>query len=278
MDLPCFLGEAVMTQKDPRFSGPRNRPTLEPGTSNVALLMLASAFLVVTIVLVLLQPRINRPTTAPTAVEVAGGLPVPAPAAAPQVVARAPQPVFETLASAPELPGNAAKAIAKELRQPIRLSQTDTALLDLNALTLRVLGDLAPAAQGQDVDPNLVKLVVESVLQRQSDTYIHVLLNTAHDRGRIRVPTALLTAGGRVDSLSLLTALVHASGAEQHILGHQVTTPTRHLISAEDSLARLALGYYGDAAGVTKLLEANPQLDPSTLSLVPGETLLLPES
>lgn len=267
-----------MTQKDPRFSGPRNRPTSEPGTSNVALLMLASAFLVVTIVMVLLQPRINRPTTAPSAVEVAEALPVPAPAAAPQVVTRAPQPVFETLVPAPELPGNAAKAIAKELRQPIRLSQTDTALLDLNVLTLRVLGDLAPAAEGQTADPNLVELVVESVLQRQSDTYIHVLLNTARDRGRIRVPAALLTAGGRVDSLSLLTALVHASGAEQHILAHHVTTPTRHLISAEDSLARLALRYYGDTAGLTKLLEANPQLDPNSLSLVPGETLLLPES
>ena len=126
--------------------------------------------------------------------------------------------------------------------------------------------------------PYLVALVVESVLQRQSDTYINVLLNTARDRGRIAVPAALLTADGRVDSQSLLTALVRASGAEATAVVQQITVPSRHLISAQDSLASLALRYYGSAAGVAKILAANPHLDATNLSLVPGETLLLPVS
>jgi len=266
-----------MTQKDPRFKPTRNDTQADAGTSNVALLMLASGFLVVTIILVLLQPHINRTAPAPTPLDVAENLPSPVADPLPLVVARAPQPVFDSIVAAPNLPRDAAKAIAKELRQPIRLSQTDATPLDLNALTNNVLGQMIPATT-EAADPNLVTLVVESVLQRQSDTYISVLLNTARDRGRITVPAALLTADGRVDSQSLLTALVRASGAEAPAIVQEVTIPSRHLISAQDSLAGLALRYYGSTAGVAKLLAANPHLDAASLSLVPGETLLLPAS
>ena len=246
------------------------------------LLLIATAFLCVTIVLVLLQPRLGVPDdvsreiaeTRP-ALAVSDATPeadTPPPLAEPvnEVVARAEVPLLQ----APPVTTDAAKAISRQLRQPIRLTSTSAAPVDLPTLTGSVLRQFSDAAGAEHA--RLTQLIVEAVLQRQSDTYIAVLLNTAAERGQIAIPRALRTAGGAFDSQALLTTMVDAAGGDTPVPVASLASEARHLVDTEDSLAGIALRYYGSALEFPRLLDANPDLAKTDAVLRVGQTIRLP--
>ncbi|WP_299684049.1 hypothetical protein [uncultured Tateyamaria sp.] len=184
-------------------------------------------FLVVTVALVAMQPR---PQPAPPWLTEA--TPEPAPPVE-QVLAAAtpPEPVVPTeqiaIAPAPEPQPvlvveqevTRADASLLELRQAVRSSEASDVLRqlagstgagpdDLPLLARNVLGGFGyPVRRGD----RLHALLVASLSNQKSDAYIDALLNTAAARGEFTPPYALVLPTGRMDTNSLLQAMVRAA-------------------------------------------------------------------
>lgn len=169
--------------------------------------MIAACFLMVTIGLIIMQPG----APAPQGTSVAAQIPEPT-SAAPATSPRPPdtQAVTRnaaTLLSPVALP-SASEAVSRQLRQPIRLTNTDAAPRDLRSLTASVLKDFGHRPSGED---RLQALLVQALTERQSNAYIDALLNTAAARGEFNVPPRLTRADGRLDTSVLLAALIQRS-------------------------------------------------------------------
>ena len=142
---------------------------------------------------------------------------------------------------------------------------------------LESLGEAAPRAM-QD-------MVVGALRQGESDARIDRMLNEAAEAGRIEVPRALRTAGGRVDTETLLRALVTrshlaAEAEAHHPPAHRRATPVvramMHRVGPEDSLAALALRYYGDVADYGTIFAANRDRLSTADRIRIGQTLVIP--
>ena len=168
-----------------------------------------------------------------------------------------------------------AVAITEQLRQPIRLIDTGVPKRDLPMLTDDVLTILVP--DGGQIDPSLREMLIEAVRQRQSDAYIRVLLNTAVERDQIEVPPILRTTTGALDTYSLLKAMAQTVGSPIPKIPQDVDTNGIQKIVEGDSLARLALRYYGQPLKFDLILAANPQIDPQDPVLVPGDVIQMPK-
>lgn len=178
--------------------------------------MVVMTFLLVTIALVAMQPR---PEAAPpVTAEVA---PAPAP------IAPLPEPPVETVefipppAPAPAVEQVVSRADASllELREAVRSREASDVLHqlalnagsgpdDLPALARGVLGDFGYRVRNGD---RLHALLVASLSNQKSDAYIDALLNTAAARGEFTPPFALVLPTGRMDTGSLLQAMVRAA-------------------------------------------------------------------
>ncbi|MEL7099190.1 MAG: hypothetical protein AAGM84_10220 [Pseudomonadota bacterium] len=171
-------------------------------SSNMKLLSIAAAFLIVTIGLIVLQPGLSGPDAQPVA---------EAPALAPTTSPRPPEVTRSTASplGAVALP-SASEAVSRQLRQPIRLTDTTAAHRDLPSLAAAVLQDFGhrPAS-----DDRLHQLLVQALSERQSNAYIDALLNAAAARGEFAIPMRLERADGRLDTAALLTALVQRSAS-----------------------------------------------------------------
>lgn len=269
------------------------------------LLLIATAFLCMTIGLVLWQPgALGLPdgmetqtaaaapaprTVAPpqTQTEQSSALNGPLAAAlrrdavqqtAPQlpeydVVARAQMPLL-TVSFTP-IDRVTSAAITEQLRQPIRLINVGVPKRDLPQLTDDVLRLLSTAdADGADT---LKTLLNEAIQQRQSDAYIRVLLNTAVERGQFDIPPTLRTTDGRLDAYSMLKAMAQTAGTPVPVMPEDVQTNGTQKIVPGDSLARLALRYYGQPLKYDIILAANPQIDPRDPILRPGDVIQMPK-
>ncbi|MEO0390320.1 MAG: hypothetical protein AAF218_05200 [Pseudomonadota bacterium] len=164
------------------------------------LLLIAAAFLVVTIGLVLLQPGQEAQTVADApAVQPVAPVQVPQDTEVSQAVSSPLTPV--TLPSASD-------AVSRQLRQPIRLTDTSAIHRDLPSLTAAVLAEFGHATRQGD---RLHGLLVQALVERQSNAYIDTLLNTAAARGEFAVPPGLADTSGRLDTNRLLAALIARS-------------------------------------------------------------------
>ena len=103
---------------------------------------------------------------------------------------------------------SASEAVSQQLRQPIRLTDTDARHTDLRSLTAAVLIGFGHTPGDGD---RLQALLVQALTEGQSNAYIDALLNTAAARGEFTMPRQLTTASGRLDTETLLIALVHQS-------------------------------------------------------------------
>ncbi|MBY5933309.1 hypothetical protein KUV51_09895 [Tateyamaria omphalii] len=170
----------------------------EYASSNMKMLVIAAAFLMVTIVLILLQPSdATEPAQEFATVPLAD-----------DVVASAPE-VTRADASLLDLQAvSASEAVSRQLRQPIRLTDTDARHTDLRSLTSAVLIGFGYTPQQGD---RLQALLVQALTEGQSNAYIDALLNTAAARNEFTVPRKLTTAAGRLDTEALLVALVRQS-------------------------------------------------------------------
>ncbi|WP_299770598.1 hypothetical protein [uncultured Tateyamaria sp.] len=175
-----------------------SRAAIEPeeySSSNIKMLVIAATFLVVTIGLILMQPggpTIERQSFAEIAIDVEDEA----------EVTRADTSLLE-----PQ-PLPASEAVSRQLRQPIRLTDTDARHTDLRSLTRIVLiGFGYTPAQ----DDRLQALLVQALTEGQSNAYIDALLNTAAARGEFTLPRQLTTTAGRLDTETLLAALISQS-------------------------------------------------------------------
>ena len=180
--------------------------------------MVVMTFLLVTIALVAMQPRPAPvlPVTAAVAPAPAPVAPLPeAPVETVEYIpppAPAPAPVVEQVVSR-------ADASLLELREAVRSREASDVLHqlalnagtgpdDLPALARGVLGDFGYRVRSGD---RLHALLVASLSNQKSDAYIDALLNTAAARGEFTPPFALVLPTGRMDTGSLLQAMVRAA-------------------------------------------------------------------
>ncbi|WP_299618663.1 hypothetical protein [uncultured Tateyamaria sp.] len=167
-------------------------------SANFKMLLIAAAFLMVTIGLVLLQP--GQEPDVDVADPIAPLLSDPAPDATE---------VTRADASLLDLDGlSASEAVSRQLRQPIRLTETGVKHRDLRTLTADVLQGFGHTVH--DGDP-LHALLVQALTEGQSNAYIDALLNTALARGDFKLPTQLRLTSGRLNTPALLAALVRQS-------------------------------------------------------------------
>lgn len=293
MDMLTDQGRAAPFQARAQEAEQRN--------SNLRLLVIAAAFLCVAIALVLWQPDLAGPAasgreTAATTTAArmpgteAASTPLNAPLAAalrrdaageaaPQAtapeydaVARAQMPLL-TVSFTP-IDRVTSAVITEQLRQPIRLIDVGVPKRDLPQLTDDVLALLSAAPiDGADA---LKSLLNEAIRQRQSDAYIRVLLNTAVERGAFGIPHALRTTDGALDAHALMKAMAQTAGTPVPVMPEQVETNGTQKIVPGDSLARLALRYYGQPLKYDIILAANPQIDPRDPVLTPGDVIQMP--
>lgn len=176
-------------------------------SSNMKLLVISAAFLVVTIGLILMQPgrapqqvaqtdqTINAPTAALLSEQSTQS--EASPQASPQASEVTRSSASLLTLSDTNLDGD----VSKMLRSPIRLGgQTN----DLRQMTKTALAGFGHTAGPGDA---LYGMLVQALAEGQSNAYIDALLNTAAGRGEIMVPVALQTATGRLDTNTLLQGL-----------------------------------------------------------------------
>lgn len=171
-------------------------------SSNMKLMVIAAAFLLVTIGLIVMQPArgpsqqtaLGDPINAPTAAMVneAGQYDTPASS---QDVTRSSTSLLSVNQS--EITGD----VSKMLRQPIRLNGQRNDLRQLTKTALEGFGHTAGP------DDKLYGLLVQALAEGQSNAYIDALLNTAAGRGEFSVPVALQAASGRLNTDTLLHGL-----------------------------------------------------------------------
>ena len=171
-------------------------------SSNMKLMMIVAAFLIVTIGLILVQPNVapnqlaeNEPTELTKTVDLAN---VPS---ANYSNSEAVVTLSET--SLLSIGGiERAEDVSKLLRQPFRLNG---ATRDIRPLSREVLASFGYNASAGD---RLHGLLVQALAEGQSDTYIDALLNTAVTRGDFRALVALTMPSGRFTTDALLQELV----------------------------------------------------------------------
>lgn len=267
-----------------------------PNPHLVRLLIIGAAFLTVTLALILMQPSNNSLAEAPdvetpytdslddnTVARADTGLinlmrpATPAPTQVDEITAG----VLASLSGAPA----SAPALAVE---PI--TEDDP----LRNLTSGVLASLTGPAPQRPVGTSMEDLVTQALKQGQSDAYIDALLNEAASAGSIAVPGALRTDGGRVDTATLLAALVRKSSPDSEAApeidasseGVEVRVVQRagetkrynfYTVQSGDSLGAIANRFYGDAGLYTAIYEANRQFLSSPDRIRAGQRLSIPE-
>lgn len=235
---PRLLGDICMVWRDgeaPGFgsavSSDKSRNSAM-SSAKITLLMVVMTFLLVTVVLVALQPRsAAAPTFSAEASEEQAVEPVVAVAVAQDpveaveeidivaVTAPAPAPAPRPTPVAAEQEVSRADASLLELRQAVRSREASDVLRqlagttgsgpdDLPSLARSVLGGFGyPVREGD----RLHALLVASLSNQKSDAYIDALLNTAVARGEFNPPYALTLPTGRMDTYTLLQAMVTAA-------------------------------------------------------------------
>lgn len=164
-------------------------------------MLIAAAFLFLTVVLALLRPGIDRDDKVVSGTyrtEQAGHM-VPHDSE----VTRA----DVSLIDLSDL--SAAEAISRQLRVPVRQTEErGTGTHDLHSLTAAVLEGFGHRVSKED---RLQSMLVQALTEMQSNAYIDARLNTALAQQEFVVPVPLRMNDGRLNTNALLTALVRQS-------------------------------------------------------------------
>ncbi len=155
------------------------------------------------------------------------------------------------------------------------------------------------AKKAAAIETTLEALVVQALREGQNDSYIDALVNEAAGKGRISVPSALVTSDGRVDTAVLLSSLVSqaqvASGAAQPVRPEDVTASGDgvevrvvqkatggseahqfYTVLPGDSLGAIAVKFYGDVTHFSAIFNANRAILSSPDRLNVGQRLVIP--
>lgn len=172
---------------------------------------------------------------------------------------------------------------------------------ELQAMSTAALSGLR-ALRGNKVaapEATLEALVVQALREGQNDGYIDALVNEAAGKGRISVPSALVTADGRVDTAILLSSLVAqaqvASGTLKQVQPKDVVATGKgveklivntaaggsethqfYTVLPGDSLGAIAVKFYGDVTHYSAIYNANRAILASPDRLNVGQRLVIP--
>ncbi len=125
--------------------------------------------------------------------------------------------------------------------------------IDLEPLVSRVLNGLAEDSSARSIESYLIW----AIKAQKSDAYIDSMLNSAASRGHFQIPDALLTLAGRLDTPSLLTAVILAARQADPLPRPALYAAQHHPLRQTDSLAGLSLIYYGQPQQHLRIAQAN---------------------
>ena len=265
-----------------------------PNPHLVRLLIIGAAFLTVTLALILMQPSNSALAELPEIETPYSDTPDD------NTVARADTGLInlmQTATASQDAPVDEITAgVLASLSVVPKAATTAPAQDDpLRSMTAGVLASLTgPAPKRPATGASMQDLVTQALKQGQSDAYIDALINEAATTGSIAVPSALRTEAGRVDTATLLAALVRKSNPEAAITptidtnsnGVEVRVVQRagetkrynfYTVQSGDSLGAIAQRFYGDAAFYTSIFDANRQILSSPDRVRAGQRLSIPE-
>ncbi|MDU8929395.1 LysM peptidoglycan-binding domain-containing protein [Alisedimentitalea sp. MJ-SS2] len=138
----------------------------------------------------------------------------------------------------------------------------------------------------------LENLIVQALRQGQSDAYIDALLNEAAATGQVKVPSALVTPEGRVDTVTLLATLVEKSRGQSGVdtatlaaaaEGGTAVRPAKRVLQDQvyvvrpgDSLAAISYRFYGETLQYRQIFAANQEKLTSPDKIRIGQRLKIP--
>jgi nucleoid-associated protein YgaU len=125
----------------------------------------------------------------------------------------------------------------------------------------------SPSQAAPKAESGLESMVIEALDQGQSETYIDALVNDAAQKGRVEVPSALVTPEGRVDTAVLLSALSQPA---------RPRVPPSYTVVTGDSLAAIAYRFYGDLNRQADIVAVNPDTLGAGVRLTVGQVINLP--
>jgi len=184
----------------------------------------------------------------------------------------------------------------------VKAAPGDDQMAALTASVLAGLGSIGAGAKPTTAAPTGVQdlrgLVSQALREGQSDAYIDMLLNEAAMAGRVVVPEALMTAEGKVDTTTLLAAIVRQAAVETdaytEVLAAEANAGvTRavprprpatttldgaryYVVEPGDSLAYIAMVFYGSPASYSRIYEANRDKIAGPNLIRVGQKLLIP--
>lgn len=157
------------------------------------------------------------------------------------------------------------------------------------ALTQSVLqgitGKAEPVAESEK-KPDLSSLISQAMKEGQSDAYLEALIGEAVEEGTVKVPDAMVSTDGDVDTKTLLASLVQQSlsgsgadeapAAEAGEASAEDAKPRHHTVASGDSLAAIALQYYDDASAYERIFAANRSTIARPNLIKVGQVILIP--
>ena len=136
-----------------------------------------------------------------------------------------------------------------------------------------------------DERPDLSSLVSQAMEQGKSDEYLEALLGEAIESGAVEVSEAMVSTEGEVDTKTLLASLVNqslANSGTDDVLASEATgnseetEPRSHTVASGESLAGIALQYYGDATKFDAIFAANRDTIARPNLIRVGQVILIP--
>jgi LysM repeat protein len=155
--------------------------------------------------------------------------------------------------------------------------------------TLAVLGLDLPEGVPSPPDRRFATMIGEALKTGTPDAEIIANIAAKAQSGDVAVPDSLVTAGQKIDTASYLKAVVNtailATEGADPVVPDLSNDPAAiitangydYMIAPSDSLASIAVKFYGDVAQISRLIQANPialarpdQLTASTIISVPA--------
>lgn len=154
--------------------------------------------------------------------------------------------------------------------------------------TLAVLGLDVAGLPPSPADQRFARSVGEALKTGTSDTDIIAMIDRAADTGEIAIPAGIVQANGQIDTATYLRAVLTTA-----VLVTEDATPVAldlsndptaiitadgydYVVTDTDSLAAIAIKFYGDVMQTTRIITANPIALAQPDQIAAGETLKIP--
>lgn len=153
---------------------------------------------------------------------------------------------------------------------------------------LAILGLTVPDVAASHADQSYATFIGEALKANTSDAEITETVLTMAASGEITIPAEIVTADGQIDTATFLKAAVTTA-----VLVTEGTDPVMpdlsddpaavisvdgydYTIIPSDSLAAIAVKFYGDVAQTSRIIQANPDALAQPAQMTAGTTISIP--